>query len=170
MAAGWLDVVPAGSRCSWHRLVLLHGPFLAVLGQGDLFRSWIERQRSTCRRRALDRKRAAGGWFRYQDGYESEDGGEDGDGDETWRYLHVPGRRSGSSSAAGGPVSVVVECKRAKDAAELCAAAADAAAADPGGCLRVARLAGSSLEEAVFGACVSPVGSCGAWGSGKMTP
>lgn len=51
---------------------------------------------------------------------------------------------------------MVVECSSAKEAAQLCAAAA-AAAADASGCLRAVRLAGASLDEAVFRPCVEPV-------------
>lgn len=40
-----LAVVPANSRDRSHRLVLLVGPFFAVLGEGDVLTSWVSKMR-----------------------------------------------------------------------------------------------------------------------------
>ncbi len=150
-----LAVVHAKSCERSHRLVLLGGPFFAVLGDGALMNSWLHKMRDKGHK-------VKDAW---EGGPGGQDGGSDADGDGSWRYLRLPGRKGGGAESSS--VYVVVECSSAKEAAQLCAAAAAAAAADPGGCLRAVRLAGASLQEAVFRPCMASVsawGACGARG------
>ncbi len=166
-----LAVVPAGSRCSWHRLVLLHGPFFAALGSGRALREWLvdlEGNAQTWVRLSCSRgdasKRSAGGkaeprlarYLRLSAGRE-----EDGDGSGAPR-----------GAAGGSTVHLVVECGSAELAEGLCALAEELST-DSGGCLRAVRLAGASLEETVLRPCVQPVGNgvrsglgCAAWQPG----
>lgn len=147
-----LAVVPAGPRCSWHRLVLLHGPFFAALGSGRALREWLAE---------LEGHVQAWVRLRYSTGDSSKRRAGGKAEPRLARYLRLSagreGDRDGNRAAGGGTVYLVVECGSV-ELAEGLYALGEELSADCGGCLRVVRLAGVSLEEAVLRPCVQPVG------------
>lgn len=137
-----LAVVPADSRNSSHRLVLLWGPFLTVLGVGKALDLWLNTQRSAMK-------------LKHDRVWSPEHGKRICVKVQPARYLRLPADKE--AGAGGCAASVVVQCESAEVAESFCAAAAAVAATAKGG-LQVVRLAGSSLDSAVFQPCTSPVG------------
>ncbi len=145
-----LAVVPAESRISSHRLVLLWGTFFTVLGEGQVLTAWL------CKLKGSGANLVPS-WRRDDEEPRFEFRSP------AVRYLRIPADgEDGGEGAEEQSAYIVVECESPKMAAEVYAAAAAAAAEWPGGGLQAVRLAGASLEEAVLRLCVSRVGGCGA--------